>query len=393
MKKRLLIIFVIMFSVLFFAPTTQTHVYASENIESELSENVSGQIDEINFDDINNLLDEDSSKLFDGMNFKEFVSAVISNNYSISASNVVEFLIVNLKNAVIKYIPLIFIILVVILLGSLIGNIKPEVSSSSTQNVVHFIVISVVIILVVVALKNAIEITASSITKMQKQMNAIFPIMLTLLASMGGVVSATVYQPIVYLISSVISNIFSYLLYPVVISLLVFACVGRLSDNIKLTKLRDFLSSSYKWIIGTIFTIFMTFLSIKGFTAGGSDGMSIRLAKYSIKNYVPVLGGYISEGFEVVKAGSMLIKNATGFGGIVLLIITLLIPLVTLVCLKLLLKLIAGILEPVADGKYIGFLCDAEKCITLLISTLIGVALMYFLSIMIIIFSANGLVM
>ena len=41
-----------------------------------------------------------------------------------------------------------------------------------------------------------------------------------------------------------------------------------------------------------------------------NDGVSVKITKYAIKNYVPILGGYISEGFDFIKNQSFIISAA-----------------------------------------------------------------------------------
>ena len=48
--------------------------------------------------------------------------------------------------------------------------------------------------------------------------------------------------------------------------------------------------------------------------------------KYTIKSYIPIMGGYLSEGMDLILASSLLIKNSLGLVGVMLLITTILSP-------------------------------------------------------------------
>ena len=120
--------------------------------------------------------------------------------------------------------------------------------------------------------------------------------------------------------------------------------------------------------------------------------MSVKLAKYSIKNYVPVLGGYVSDGFEIVRASSVLLKNAVGVGGIFIVLQSVAVPLLSLMFFQLLFKFLAGILEPVSDGNLCNFFEEISKCIKYFFALVFGVAIMYIFSIAMVIFTANGVV-
>jgi len=219
------------------------------------------------------------------------------------------------------------------------------------------------------------------LVKMQGQISIIFPILLSLLTVMGGTNSVASYSPFISFFGSIISKVFVYILLPLFTFSLVLSILGNLSTNTRLGKLNGFVASLFKWILGTTFAVFMTFLSLQGLIAGSSDGISIKATKYAIKNYIPLLGGYISDGFELVKAGGMLVKNATGVVGIIIMFSVVIGPVLMVAVLELGLKLLAGIVEPVGDKRASGLLYSVGNSLKLLVAVLVGVALMYFLTI------------
>ena len=226
---------------------------------------------------------------------------------------------------------------------------------------------------------------------MHDQMQSVFPVLLTLMTAAGGGSSVKIYQPAVGILAGGISFVFVSVLLPIVSIMFVLNVVSNLSDNIKLEKFKDLFNSVFKWVIGFIFTVFMAYLAVQGITAATIDGVSIRTAKYAIKNYVPMLGGYISDGFEVVMASSMLLKNGIGLAALFLLLATILIPLFSIVVLSFALKLVSALTEPISDKKFSSFLLGVSKVLNMLIVVLLGCGLMYFLSIALIISTANSI--
>lgn len=77
---------------------------------------------------------------------------------------------------------------------------------------------------------------------------------------------------------------------------LAFVVVSNISSDLRVTKMADFVNSASSWILGIVFTLFSAFTAVQGITAATVDGVSYRAAKFAAKNYIPILGGYISEG-------------------------------------------------------------------------------------------------
>ena len=220
-------------------------------------------------------------------------------------------------------------------------------------------------------------------------MEVVFPLLLTIMTAIGGTMSVSIYQPAVALLSSAIMHIFTSVLMPIFIFSIVFTIISNLTSTVKLEKFTKFFQSTFKWIIGGIFTVFMAFLSIQGITASTYDGVSIRTAKYAIRSYVPILGGYLSEGFDVIMASSVLIKNAIGASGLLLMFSSIISPIVKIVVFILVLKLAAAILEPLTDVRISDFIYSVSKSLSMLIVMILGVAFMYLITVGLIMCTAN----
>ena len=141
--------------------------------------------------------------------------------------------------------------------------------------------------------------------------------------------------------------------------------------------------------MSTAFFVFMAFLSVQGITASVYDGISIRTTKFALSKYVPVIGGYLSEGFNLIMAGSVLIKNSLGLTALILLLLTVVPYIIRITLLSLTLRLTAAISEPLGSSEITGVIGSFGKNLTVLIAIILGVTFMYFVFIMLIIATGN----
>ena len=82
-----------------------------------------------------------------------------------------------------------------------------------------------------------------------------------------------------------------------------------------------------------------------------ADGVGLRTAKYAVDHFVPVVGGMFADTMDTLVGASLLIKNALGLTGLLLLLFTAAGPLLQTLSAVILYRACAALLEPVADGE------------------------------------------
>ena len=393
MKK---IVFVIIAICLVFSLTKTNYAYAEqqsiEEIEQELDENIDDQLNNIDFGELDNIfnnLDEEAKGLFNSTSFYDKVMAVLNGELSTDSSSFFQYIFNLFFDNLLKFVPLLALIVVVSILCSFVGQLSPTGKTSSINKVVYFACFGIIIVLLSTTLKDVITNSSNTILSIQKQMEVIFPILLVMLTSVGGVSTSATMQPMVGILSSGVIYLFNAFVLPIFVFSVIFTIVGNLSNEVKLDKFNKFFSSLFKWVIGGIFTIFLAIIAIKGLTASSIDGISIKTAKFALKTYIPILGGYLSDGFNLILVSSMLIKNAVGGVGLLLFLLTIIAPIVNLVVLSLVLKLVAAIVEPISDNKIPNFIYSVANLLTMLIVCLIAVAFMYLIVVGLFMLSGN----
>lgn len=397
-KFAFLAVFIIFISSFFgsftlegFVPNTAYAVSESEEeLEQQIEEEIGSQLGDLDFSAIETYLEnltDDVQDAFSG-GFMTKVESLINGEYT-SSENFFTSILSLLWDGLLSFLPIIASIIAISILGGMVGNLKPSTNGKSIGNIVHFVTYGVVIVFLGTTLVEMIALTTKTLTNLKSTMDAIFPILLTLLTAVGGSVSVGLYQPAIAMLGNVFISLITYFLLPLFIFSIIFSIVGNLSNNVKLDKFVAFLQGTFKWSIGLIFTLFLGFMTIQGISAGAVDGLSIRTAKYTIKSYVPIVGGYVSDGLSIIMASSMLIKNAVGTAGLLLVLFMAISPVINLILFMLSLKFMAGIIEPIGDKKVANFVSDISKSMSMLVALIVAVSFMYMVMTGLIMCSAN----
>ena len=391
-KKR---VFLILALVICFLTTCSSIVAAAQEtntseLEQNLSDTIFEQIANLDFSGLDEALESLSNySIFNASSFREKVQQIISGEFSIGYDSVLSAILSLLFKGLLNFVPLFAMIIGIGVLSSFISNLTPNSKNKAIADIVHFVCYSVIIIIVFSAVVELVKITGQTLSNLKTQIDLIFPILLTIMTALGSVAAASVYQPAVAIFSGAIVQLFTNIIMPLFIFTLVFNVVGNISTNLQLKKFNEFFNSSFKWIVGTTFTVFIGFMSIQGITAGSFDRVSIRTAKFAMRSYIPIMGGYLSDGFNVIMASGVLIKNSVGLAGLILMFATILMPVVQMLVLKLGLNLTAAVLEPIVDKRISNFIMGVSKTLIMLLCTILAVAFMYFIMVGLIISTAN----
>lgn len=392
--KSIILLLVILISLFSIISPLQTFCATSTTyqLSEDLNQTVIEELQEIDFSGLNNIVDDfnkNSTNIFSIENIKSKVYSIIAGENAVNYSSFFASIFSGLIEMVVKYLPMLSIIIAIGVISNLLNGIKSKFNEKSTSNLINivcFMSVAVLIIGVVTSLSNT---TGKAIDNMVTQMNVLFPILLTLMVGVGANASAGVFQPIVAIISTYVADFFNYFIIPLFMLSFVFGIISNLSNNVKLDKFSTFISSLFKWSVGLVFTLFFAIFSIQGITAGSFDSLSIRTTKYTIKSYIPVMGGYLSEGMDLIMSSSLLIKNSVGLVGILMIVTTILSPLLEIVVFSLMLKLISAVLQPMGNNQTSNFLSATSKSITMLSSAIIAIGFMYLLSIGLVMTTTN----
>ncbi len=385
-KKQLLIVLLLFFVIgliLSFQQNTAKADSLSDNIDEQLS-----NIDLTELETFYNqiMTDIDDSNFF--VEIKKLLNGEYKTDYKTFFDYSIKLIFSDVKN----FLPTFVSVVVISILCGIIQNVKGTFISESVSEITFFACILSIILLLVslfIQLLSKAQITIKTMAKLNDIMS---PIILTLMLAVGGNASASIYKPVVGFLSNGIINIFFVVVLPLITLITAFNIVSNFSNVIKLNKFSDFFSSLIKWIIGITVTIFSIFLSVQGITSAHFDGISIKAAKYAISNSIPIVGGFIKDGFDLVLAGSVLIKNSIGIASISLLIFITISPLISLMVFSFLLKLSASLIETVSDNRISNFCLSLDKTVSYLIATILIVALMMFITVILMIFSANAFI-
>lgn len=288
-------------------------------------------------------------------------------------------------------------LLVTIVMLTVFSMVLETLQNAFERNAVSKVAYSITyLVMIIIAINSfhvAIGYARDAIQNMIQFMLAMVPLLLTLLASMGNVVSVSVMHPLIIFMIHAVGT----LVYTVVFPLLFFSAVlhitSALTDKFKVTQLAILLRNVGVGALGAILTVFLGVISVQGATGAVTDGVTLRTAKFVAGNFVPVVGPMFSGAADTVISASMLAKNAIGLAGVIILLFLSSFPAIKILTLALIYNLSAAIMQPLGDSPIVTCLQTIGKTMIYVFAALAAVSLMFFLAVTIILTAGNAALM
>ena len=98
---------------------------------------------------------------------------------------------------------------------------------------------------------------------------------------------------------------------------------------------------------------------------------------------MPIVGGFLSGGFDLAVAGSALIKNSVGYLGMILLLAVVFKPLVMLIAANVLFRFTAAVSAPMGESRISDFLSETADNVNYCLAGVLMAAFMYFVTLLV----------
>lgn len=159
-------------------------------------------------------------------------------------------------------------------------------------------------------------------------MMSAFPLYLSLIAGSGYTESAFTLNGHFAVISVLISNAILKIVYPILFISGILACVAGIFSYVNLNGIVNLVSKTAKYAVGFAMTISAGITGFSGISAITADNTLMRTARYAVSNFVPVVGGCLSDTLGTIVQSGVIMKNTMGNMGLLVIIALCLSPII-----------------------------------------------------------------
>jgi len=284
-------------------------------------------------------------------------------------------------------------IIVILVIHGILKSITDGLGNKSVAQIAYYVQYILIVTLVMSNFAEIITMVKEAIQNLVGFINSLVPILITLLITTGNIVSAGMLEPIILFIITLIGNVIVNVIIPVVLVSTALGIISQISSKIQIDKLAKLFKSSSVWVLGIILTLFVGIVSLQGNLSSSIDGVTAKTTKTAVSSFIPVVGKILGDAVDTVMGCSVILKNALGVVGVIIIIGICIIPIIKLVTLMSVYYIGAALCQPIADEKIIKLLSQMGDTFKLLLAILCSVAVMLIIGVTLVIRISNAGVM
>lgn len=281
-------------------------------------------------------------------------------------------------------------ILAIVVIHGLLKTISENLKSSNIAEITYFVQYILIVTLIMSNFTEIINLVKQTAQNLVGFINLLLPLLLTLMMYTGNITTTSILQPILLFIINFIGNIIVDILIPIVLIIVVINIISKISNKVQISKISKFLKSGVTWFLGVSLTIFVGIVSLEGTLGSSIDGMTTKTTKAIVANAIPVVGKILSDITDSVLGCGLILKNAVGFVGVIVVISICVMPIIKIGTLSIIYNLASGLVQPIADEKIVKLLEEMGTIFKLLLGILCALSVMLIIGITLVIKISNS---
>ena len=380
MKKAILSLILILYIITF-----GSEVFATETNRNDILEE---QKESFGISDFIKETEKYEGEFLEDIDISEILTEALNGNVD---NNKIYKKVLNIFGTEVKEsIVTLISILIIVVIHSILKSISDNLQNGNIANIIYYFQYILIVSIIMANFTDIISLIKQTASNLVGFMNSLIPILITLMTYTGSIVTGGLIQPIILFMINFIGNMIQNVLIPFVLVVAVLSIVSRISDKVQIGKITKFFKSSITWFLGIVLTLFVGVVSLEGTLSSSIDGITAKTAKAAVSSLIPVVGKILGDAVDTVLGCGVILKNALGVVGVIVIIGICIIPVVKLGVLTIIYNLASAIIEPVSDEKIVKLLEEMGGTFKLLFAILCTLSAMLIIGVTLVVKISNS---
>lgn len=346
--------------------------------------------DELDYSDIQNAIDDIQVKNYDGtgFGFREYVEGFITGEKTFSVktflSDVADTFLGQFKkerNSIVQ-------LIAIAIIASIFTSFTNVFKSSQIAETGFYVTYLLLFTLLTSTFYKITEVAGTTLDSLLDFMKALLPTYAVGIAFCTGSRTSMAFYETTLGIITLADYLLIHIIFPLINVYFVLLLANNIMKEDMLSKMSELIEKIISWSTKTLLAAVIGVNVIQGLIVPVSDQVK-KSVLLKTAQAIPGVGNTMRVATESILQASVLIKNAIGVAGLIVIIAICLVPIIKLVIYQLIYSFGAAIVQPISDKRIINCINAAAKSAKLLMSVVMVAAVMFLFTIVIVTSTTN----
>lgn len=341
-----------------------------------------GLPEDIDYDEIQEVIDDVMGK-GNEFDFNSYVERLMSGEEAFSLSGIANQLLQNVKTEINHNLGTFGSLVSIALIAALFTNLSMAFKNNHVSETGYYITYLLMFAVLISSFIFASQIAVTTLNSVLDFMRVLAPTYFMSVAFASGTATSVVYYEASLILITVADSLIIKIIIPMINFYLVIMLTNNLSKEDMLSRLAELFSTAISWSLKSLLALVIGFNTIQGLIVPVADQVK-RSALLKASEALPGIGDALSGVTETVLGAGVLLKNAIGVTGLIVIISICAVPLLKLLVVTAVYKMGCATLQPISDKRFIECMSASAKSAALLLQAVFVGAVLFLLSITIV---------
>lgn len=342
---------------------------------------------DISYDEIQQVIDNILERN-ESVNFGDYVDKLMSGEESISLTQMGDRLIKAINGEIKAHISTFTQLISIALIAALFTNISRAFKNHQVSETGYYVTYLLLFGMLIGSFVSASAIASRVIGQILDFFKALVPAYFMAVSFSSGSMSSLVFYKAALIMITLVDMVIVKLIIPMVNFYIIIVLANNLSKEDILSKLAGLIETVINWLLKSLLAAVIGFQTIQGLVVPVADQVK-RSVIFRASSSLPGIGNAIEGAAETVIGAGILLKNAIGAAGLIVIIVICFVPIIQLTVITLIYKISCAALQPISDKRIIECINASAKSAQMLLKSVMVGAVLFLLSITIVAISTG----
>lgn len=280
-------------------------------------------------------------------------------------------------------------ILLIALFSAVCTNFIRVFENSQIADINFYMMYLLIGTLLIGAFAEMQALTVNTLKSLFQFVTLLLPAYVVTIVFSAGSISALGFYELTLLSVHILQLLFIKMVLPLIQIYVVFLFFNQLTQEDLFSQASEFLKTLLEWILKTTTAILVGLQTIQCLVAPAVDTLKNSTAHRIVKA-LPGVGGLMDSAAETIAGSALVIKNAVGVAGMIVVLLICLLPFLKLGLSVLLFRLLCALLQPISEKRMVDCIRSFSDGVMLLMKTMLAGLAVFLVSLAMITASVRG---